>query len=140
MSLPTEVAIELCRGTFPEAGVFKVSLYTVDLTVTTAQLFSVSNETSGTGYTSGGFALAADGPNFWRTVTTTAVYSPAQTQSATGSTFTFRSLLVYNSTAVNPNNGLYFFNAGADQVVSNGQLTIVWPTADATTGLVRVPQ
>jgi len=142
MSLPTEVAIELCRGTFVEAGAFKVSLYTVDLTVTTAQNYAgnTGNETVGTGYPITGFPLSSDGPNFWRTVGATAVYAPAETQSSTGSTFTFRSILIYNSTATNPNDGLYFFNAGSDQVVSNGQLTIVWPTPDATTGLVRVPQ
>lgn len=142
MTLPDAVALEIARGNFLEAGTYKVALYTADLTGVTAQSYSVTNEASGTGYTAGGFTLAvgAFNPNFWGLVTTTAVFDPADTQSGTGSTFTFRSLLVYNSTAANPNDGLYFFNAGADQIVSNGQLTIIWPAPDATNGLVRVPQ
>ena len=69
----------------------------------------------------------------------TAIWSVIATQSGTGSTFTFQSLLIYNVTGA-ADIGLYFFNAGSDQIVSNGQLTIVWPVADDTTGLVRVPQ
>ena len=142
MSLPDAVALELARANFPEAGVYKVALYTVALTGVTAQAFSITNETSGTGYTTGGFTLAVGtfNPNFWGLVTTTAIFDPADTQSGTCSTFTFHSLLVYNSTAPGANDGLYFFNAGGDQIVSNGQLTIIWPVADATNGLVRLPQ
>ena len=140
MSLPDAVALEIARGNFVDTGVFKTALYTVPLTGVTAQAYAVTNETTGTGYTAGGFTLAALAATFWILSVTTAVFSPANVVSSAGSTFTFISLLIYNSTAVQTNDGLYFFNAGTDQVVSNGTLTIVWPTADATTGLVRVPQ
>ena len=141
MTLPDAVALAIARGQFPEGDTYKVALYATDLTTVTAQTYEVANETSGTGYTAGGFTLAVGtfNPNFWGLVTTTAIYDPADTQSGTGSTFTFQSLLIYNDTDVN-DVGLYFFNAGADQIVSNGQLTIIWPTPDATNGLVRVPQ
>lgn len=141
MTLPDAVALSIARGQFPEGDTYKVALYTVALTGVTAQAYSVTNETSGTGYTAGGFTLAvgAFNPNFWGLVTTTAIFDPADTQSGTGSTFTFQSILVYNDTDAG-DVGLYFFNAGGDQVVSNGQLTIIWPTPDAANGLVRVPQ
>ena len=145
MPLPLAVALEIASGNFLNSETYKTSLYTSDLNSTTAQNFTsaaAATETTGTGYTAGGFTLApgAFNPDFWGLSATTAVYDVADTQSAVGSTFTFRSLLVYAPSAARVNNGLYFFNAGADQIVSNGQLTIVWPIPDSVTGLVRVPQ
>lgn len=142
MTLPDAVALEIARAKFPDADTYKVALYTVALVAgSTAQAYSATNETSGTGYTAGGFTLAVGtfNPAFWGLVSTTAIFDPADTQSGTGSTFTFQSLLIYNDTDVG-DVGLYFFNAGGDQIVSNGQLTIVWPNPDASNGLVRVPQ
>ena len=141
MTLPDAVALEIARAKFPDADTYKVALYTVPLDGTTSQAYAVTNETSGTGYTAGGFTLAvgAFNPNFWGLVTTTAIFDPADTQSGTGSTFTFQGLLIYNDTDAS-DVGLYFFNAGSDQIVSNGQLTIIWPTPDAANGLVRLPQ
>lgn len=141
MSLPTAVALEIARGNFPEAGTFRCALYDTVLNGTSAQAYSTTNElaTAG-GYTQGGFLLAALGALFWVLSVTTAVFAPANVVSSAGSTFTFIALLIYNSAGVETNNGLYFFNAGSNQVVSNGTLTIVWPTADSATGLVRVPQ
>ena len=139
MSLPDGVALELASGGFPDAGPYKVALYTTDRTGANATDYTATLETSGTGYTAAGFALVAGAfsTDFWGLVTTTAVFDAADTQSGTGSTFTFRSLLVY---ITGSGKGLYYFNAGADQVVSNGQLTIIWPTPDASNGLVRLPQ
>jgi len=141
MTLPDAVALEIARAKFPDADTYKVALYTTDRTGSTAQAYTATAETSGTGYTAGGFTLAVGtfNPAFWGLVSTTAIFDPADTQSGTGSTFTFRSLVIYNDTDAG-DVGLYYFNAGADQIVSNGQLTIVWPTPDASNGLVRVPQ
>jgi hypothetical protein len=61
----------------------------------------------------------------------------ADTTSPPASTFTFRSLLIYNNTHASKK-ALYFFAAGSNVVVSNNQLTIEWPTADSTSGLIRI--
>ena len=143
MTLPTSVALEIAQGAFPEGETYKVALFLAPLTVTTAHdlasAIAGGTQTTGTGYTAGGFTLTQEGGAFWRIVGSTAIWSVIATQSGTGSTFTFQSLLIYNVTGA-ADIGLYFFNAGSDQIVSNGQLTIVWPVADDVTGLVRVPQ
>jgi len=144
MPLPLALALEIASGNFLNSEVYKCSLYTAPLNDTSAQNFtsaSAAGETTGTGYTAGGFTLAPGSPpDYWRLSATTAVYDPFDVVSNPGSTFTFISLLVYAPSAARVNNGLYFFNAGTDQVVNNGTLTIVWPVADSVTGLVRVPQ
>lgn len=145
MPLPLAVALEIASGNFLNSETYKVALYTLALNDTSAQNFTsaaAAVETTGTGYTAGGFTLAAGAfaADFWGLSATTAVFDPFDTVSSVGSTFTFLSLLVYAPSAARVNNGLYFFNAGADQVLNNGQLTIVWPIPDSVTGLVRVPQ
>ena len=144
MTLPTAVALEIAQGAFPEGDTYKVALFLAPLTVTSSKNFADAvaagtEASTADGYPAGGFTLTSEGTFFWRIVGSTAIYSVLSTQSGTGATFTFQSLLIYNFTDAG-DIGLYFFNAGADQIVSNGQLTIVWPVADDVTGLVRVPQ
>jgi hypothetical protein len=145
MSLPTAVELQIARGSFPDAGSFFMALYTTILNVTTAINYSPTGEVAPSGnYDTKGFAMAAGAfsTDFWGQSAATAVFDAADTQSPVSSTFTFRSLLVYNDTPTTPiaDPGLYFFDAGSNQVVSNGQLTVIWPTPDSVTGLVRVPQ
>lgn len=150
MTLPNDVALEVARAKFPTDDAYKVALFINDLTVVSAVNFALADagatevDDAADGYSTGGFTLSFGAfsgsfQGFWGQVGTTAIYDPADTISQTGSTFTFRSLLIYNDTNAS-DLGLYFFNAGSDQIVSNGQLTIVWPVADAVTGLVRLPQ
>ena len=148
MSLPTGVELQLALGQFPTSGTYMMALYTTILNVTTSISYSATGEVAAGGnYTTKGFAMAVGTftPEYWGQSAATAVFDAADTTSPVASTFTFRSLLVYNDTptadsprVIDP--GLYFFDAGGDQVVSNGQLTVIWPTPDSTTGLVRVPQ
>jgi len=148
MSLPTGVELQLSLGQFPTSGAYFMALYTTILNVTTAISYSATGEVAaGGGYSTKGFAMAVGTftPEYWGQDNTTAVFDPADTASGGGDTFTFRSLLVYNDTptadaprVIDP--GLYWFDAGSSQVVSNGTLTVIWPTPDDTTGLVRVPQ
>jgi len=145
MSLPTAVELQIASAQFPNAGAYFMALYTTILNVTTAINYSATGEVAAGGnYTTKGFAMAVGTftPDFWGQSAATAVFDAADTQSPVASTFTFRSLLVYNDTPTTPlaDPGLYFFDAGSNQIVSNGQLTVIWPTPDSVTGLVRVPQ
>ena len=145
MSLPTGVELQIASAQFPNAGVFMMALYTTVLNAATANNYSATGEVAAGGnYTTKGFAMAVGDftPDYWGQSSATAVFDAADTTSPVASTFTFRSLLIYNDTPTTPlaDPGLYWFDAGSNQIVSNGQLTVIWPTADSVTGLVRVPQ
>jgi len=116
------------------ADTFYIALFTSAATLdasTTA--YSVTNETSGTGYTAGGNAL---------TVTTTptssgttAYISFANTTWSTAS-ITARGALIYNST--NANKAVAVLDFGSDKTSTAGDFTINFPTADASNAIIRI--
>lgn len=119
---------------------FKLALYTSSATLnadTTA--YTTSDEASGAGYSAGGAALtnidpsAAGGTGF-------ADFSDLTFSS---SSITARGALIYNSTpntasiaVTNPACAVLDF--GSDRTTSNGNFTIVFPTADANSAIIRI--
>ena len=116
------------------ADTFKIALFTSSATLdasTTA--YSVTNETSGTGYTAGGNTLTVS-----TTPTssgTTAYISFASTTWSTAS-ITARGALIYNST--NANKAVAVLDFGADKTSTAGDFTINFPTADASNAIIRI--
>jgi len=112
---------------------FKVALYTNSATLnasTTA--YSSSNEVSGTGYSAGGATLTAVNPT---TSGTTAIVD-FNDVTFSGSTITARGCLIYNSSA--SNKAVAVFDFGSDQASSSSNFTITFPTADASSAIVRI--
>jgi hypothetical protein len=116
------------------ADTFKIALFTSAATLgasTTA--YAATNETTGTGYTAGGNTLTVS-----TTPTssgTTAYISYANTTWSTAS-ITARGALIYNST--NANKAVAVLDFGADKTSTAGDFTINFPTANATSAIIRI--
>ena len=136
----TSFKVELLKGvhdfTATTVDTFKIALYTSTATLgagTTA--FTTSNEitnSSGTAYTSGGATLTSVTPT---SDSTTAVCDFADV-SFTSASFTANGALIYNSSESNAAVAAIAF--GADKTVSSGTFTIQFPTAGATTAIIRL--
>lgn len=139
----TSFKVELPQGihnfgpTSPDT--FKIALYTAaaNLTATTTA-YTTSGEVVGTGYTAGGNTLTisvtpTSGNNSGNIPT--AYFSFANT-SWPSSSFTARGALIYNSTEGNKSVAVLDF--GSDKVVVNDTFTIIFPTPDANSAIVRI--
>jgi len=112
---------------------FKIALFTSAATLgasTTA--YSVTNETSGTGYTAGGNTLTNVTPT---TSGTTAFTDFADTTWSTAS-ITARGALIYNST--DSDKAVVVLDFGEDKTSTAGDFTIQFPTADASNAIIRI--
>lgn len=127
---------------------FYLALYTSSATIdagTTA--YTATNEVSGTGYTAGGSELTSNG----------VAATPISTSAGTGfadfadltfadATITARGALIYNSTpsALDNSGGtltnpaVCVLDFGADKTSTDGDFTIIFPTADASNAIIRI--
>jgi hypothetical protein len=134
-SLATSFKVQLMQGTQNfSSNTFKMALYTSAATLgpgTTA--YTTSNEVSGTGYTAGGNTLTV---SVAPTSSGTTAFVSFSNTSWTSASFTARGAMIYNST--NGNACVAVFDFGADKTVVDGTFTITFPTADATTAIIRI--
>jgi hypothetical protein len=118
----------------PGGNTFKIALYTSSATLgasTTA--YSATNEVAnGSGYTTGGQNLTAVTP----TTSGTTAYTDFADAVWTSSTITANGALIYNSNSSNASCVTLAF--GSDKSSSNGDFTIVFPTANATDAIIRI--
>jgi hypothetical protein len=92
----------------------------------------------GTGYTAGGNTLVistspTSGNN---TASIPTAYIDFSDTSWSGSSFTARAALIYNSTQ--GNKAVAVLDFGSDKTVTNDTFTIQFPTADANSAIVRI--
>jgi len=116
---------------------FKIALFTSSASLgagTTA--YADSNQVSGTGYSAGGNTLTNVTPT---TSSTTALTDFADT-TWSSSTITARGALIYNSstTAGSANRAVAVLDFGSDKTTSAGDFTITFPTADASSAIIRI--
>lgn len=112
---------------------FKIALYTNAATLgasTTA--YSTTDEISGTGYTAGGETLTVVAP----TTDGTSALVDFNDVAITNSTITARGALIYNSSKSDKAVAVYDF--GSDQSSTSSTFTITMPTADSTSGILRI--
>ena len=117
----------------PGGNTFKIALYTSTATLgasTTA--YSATNEVTGTGYTAGGNTLTSVTP----TTSGTTAYTDFADTTWASSTITANGALIYNANATNASCVVLAF--GSDKSSSNGDFTIVFPTANATDAIIRI--
>lgn len=113
---------------------FKTALFTDAAThskSTTA--YSTTEEITGTNYTAGGATTAPATPVL---SSDTVIFDWADAVWASAS-FTARSCLMYDDTHAS-NASVFVLDFGADQTVSSGTFTIQWPTADASSAIIRM--
>ena len=116
---------------------FKIALFTSSASLgagTTA--YSTSNEASGTGYTAGGISLTNVTPP---TSCTTPLLDFADS-TWSSSSITARGALIYNSstTAGSANRAVLVLDFGSDKASSSGDFTVSFPTADASSAIIRI--
>ncbi len=118
------------------AQTFKIALYTssASLDATTAS-YTTSNEVSGTGYSAGGNTLTIS-TNPTNGGSGTTVFLSFSNTTWTSSTITARGALIYQSGGSNPSVAVLDF--GADKSSSSGDFEIQFPTADATSAIIRI--
>ena len=118
---------------------FKIALYTAAANIgPTTTAYTATNEVVGTGYTAGGNTLVIstsptsgnNGANI-----PTAFVSFSNTSWAS-STITARGALIYNSTPGNKSVAVLDF--GADKTTANTTFLITFPSADASSAIVRI--
>lgn len=120
---------------------FKIALYTgnADINASTT-VYTTSNEvsSSGTNYTAGGNILTisvspTSGANSSAVPT---AYVSFANSSWPLATFTARAALIYNSSEGNKSVAVLDF--GADKTVTNETFTVIFPTPDANSAIVRI--
>ena len=126
---------ELLGGTHDlDTDTIKIALYTSSATLgasTTA--YSTTNEVTGsTGYTAGGNTLS--GAAITLSGSTAIVDFTDTTWSS--STITARGALIYNSSK--SDKAIAVLDFGSDKSSTNGDFTIVFPTADASNAIIRI--
>lgn len=113
---------------------FKLAMYTNSASFdasTTA--YTTSNEVSGTGYSAGGGTLTRIDPSSSGTTAFT-TFSDLTFSTAT---VTARGALIYNDTATGDPT-VIVLDFGADKTSTAGDFTIQFPTADASTAIIRI--
>ncbi len=135
---------------FRETGgdTFKLALYTSSASIdanTTA--YTTSNEVTGTNYTAGGGTLARLGVVTSNNNASTGVgFTDFSDLTFANATITARGALIYNNTpSANSNANTTLTNAavcaldfGSDKTSTDGDFTIVFPTATNTTAIIRI--
>ena len=116
------------------AQAYKIALYTNSASLSaTTTVYTTANEASGTGYTPGGVALTiSTAPT---TSGTTAFLSFSNATWA-NSTITARGALVYQTGGTTPAVAVRDF--GSDKSTSGTTFQVTFPSANATTAIVRV--
>ena len=126
---------ELLGGTHDlDTDTIKIALYTSSATLgasTTA--YSTTNEVTGsTGYSAGGNTLS--GAAITLSGSTAIVDFSDTTWSS--ATITARGALIYNSSK--SDKAIAVLDFGSDKSSTNGDFTIVFPTADASNAIIRI--
>jgi len=119
---------------------FYIALYTNSASFTAATTaYTSSNEitnTSGSAYTAGGALLNNVNPS---TSGTTALTDFAD-ETWSAASFTARGAMIYNSTPAHTytNPSVVILDFGSDKTASAGDFTVVFPTADSTSAIIRI--
>jgi len=123
----------VARGS-TNADTFKIALYTSSATLdATTTAYSTTNEVSGTGYTAGGNTLSVSQTP---TSTSTTAWLDFADSTFASSTITANGALIYNAT--NSNKAVAVLAFGGDKTSTNGDFTIVFPTADSSNAIIRI--
>jgi len=117
------------------ADTFKIALYTSSATLSNATTaYTSSNEVaSGGGYTTGGNTLTVS-----QTPTSTGnvAFISFANSSWSNATITAAGALIYNNTK--SNTAVASLSFGGDKTSTSGTFTVIFPTADATSAIIRI--
>jgi hypothetical protein len=130
---------ELMQGvhnfTASTGNTFKLALYTNSASFTAATTaYTASNEVGDSGsYAAGGGSLT----NVTPTTSGTTAFTDFNDLTFTSATITARGALIYNDTAAG-DPSVVVLDFGTDKTSTAGDFQIVFPTADASTAIIRI--
>ena len=119
----------------PGGNTFYLALYTsaANLDSTTTIYTSVGEVSpTGTNYPTGGAVLTSSGVG----LTGTTAFLDFSDLTFPNVTLTCRGCMIYNQTQ--GNKAVAIFNFGSDKTATDGDFTIIFPTADATSAVIRL--
>jgi hypothetical protein len=132
-SFKQELLVGTHNFTATSGNSFKLALYTSSASLgagTTA--YTTSNEVSGTGYTAAGAALTSVTP----TTSGTTAFCDFADLTFSSSTITANGALIYNDTQ--SDKAVCTLAFGGDKTSTSGDFTISFPTADASSAIIRI--
>ena len=120
---------------------FKIAMFDSDATLSASTTdYSTSEEitnTSGTAYTAGGEALT----NVTPTSSSTTAFTDFSDVTFSSASFTANGALIYNTTTgggSSTTDAVCVIAFGGDKTATNGTFTIQFPTADASSAILRL--
>lgn len=135
----TSFKVELMKGvhnfTTGTGDEFKLALYDNSASFTAATTaYTNTNEVANSGsYSAGGGALT----NVTPTSTGTTAFTDFADLSFTSATITAYGAMIYNNTAAG-DPSVCILDFGGAKTSTNGTFTIIFPTADATSAIIRI--
>ena len=134
----TSFKVELLKGvhnfTNSTGNTFNVAMYDNNASFTAATTaYTATDEVSGTGYTAKGNTLV----NVTPTSTSTTAFTDFGDSTWSSSTITARGAMIFNDTA-SGDPSVVILDFGSDKSSSAGDFTIVFPTGDATSAIIRI--
>jgi len=113
---------------------FRIALYTSSANLDAATpAYTTSGEVSGTGYTAKGEALTNISP----TTSGTTAFADFEDRNFPSSSITANGALIYNDDSTG-DLAVAVLAFGGDKTSTNGDFTIVFPTADASNAIIRI--
>ena len=132
-SFKQELLVGTHNFTASSGNTFKLALYTSSASLgagTTA--YTSSNEASGTNYSATGAALTSVTP----TTSGTTAFCDFSDLTFSNVTITARGALIYNDTQ--SDKAVCVLDFGGDKTATAGDFTITFPTADASSAIIRI--
>ena len=132
-SFKQELLVGTHNFTASSGNTFKLALYTSSASLgagTTA--YTSSNEASGTNYSATGAALTSVTP----TTSGTTAFCDFNDLTFSNVTITARGALIYNDTQ--SDKAVCVLDFGGDKTATAGDFTIAFPTADASSAIIRI--
>ena len=140
-SFKQEILVGTHNLTASSGNTFKIALYTSSASLgasTTA--YSTTNEisnTSGSAYSAGGATLTTSGLS----LSSTTAFTDFSDVTYTSASFTANGAMIYNTTTdggSGTTDAVAIIAFGGDKTASNGTFKIEFPTADASSAIIRL--
>ena len=133
-SFKVEILKAVHNFTLSTGNTFNIAMYTNSASFTAATTaYTATNEVSGTAYVAKGNTLV----NVTPVSTSTTAFTDFGDSTWSSSTITARGAMIFNDTAT-ADPSVVILDFGSDKSSSAGDFTIVFPTGDATSAIIRI--
>ena len=133
-SFKVEILKAVHNFTNSTGNTFRCAMYTNSASFTAATTaYTASNEVTGTAYVAKGNTLV----NVTPVSTSTTAFTDFSDTTWSSSTITARGAMIYNDSAT-ADPSVVILDFGSDKSSSSGDFTIVFPTADSTSAIIRI--